>query len=124
MISGSVNADREAIIHLRVGGPSGQQQHEIEAIIDTGFTGFLTLPQTLVVALGLPWLCRQAGVLADGRVELFDVYVATVVWDGGPRTIEVEAADTDPLVGMRLLERYSLRIDVVSGGPVTITAIP
>jgi predicted aspartyl protease len=39
MITGVVNVNREAVIRLAVAGPSGQQQ-EIEAIIDTGFTGF------------------------------------------------------------------------------------
>ena len=95
MITSRVNANREATIRLLVLGPQGHQQ-EIEAIIDTGFTGFLTLPPMLVTTLGLAWLCRQAGILADGRVEYFDVYIATVTWDGQPRTVEVEAADTEP----------------------------
>ena len=47
MITGAVNANREATIRLVMSGSSGQQ-HEIEAIIDTGFTDFLTLPPTLV----------------------------------------------------------------------------
>ena len=77
MIAGLVNANREATIRLLVRGPQSHQQ-EITAIFDTGFTGFLTLPPLLVTTLGLAWLCRQSGILADGRVEYFDVYVATV----------------------------------------------
>ena len=123
MITGMVNANREAIIQFVALGPQGHQQ-EIEAVIDTGFTGFLTMPSALVAALGLAWLCRQPGILADGRVEFFDVYVATVIWDGQPRTVEVEAADTEPLVGMSLLDGHTLRIDVLSGGIVTITVFP
>ena len=123
MITGVVNANREATIRLVVIGPSGQQQ-EIEVIIDTGFTGFLTLPAVLIVALGLPWLCRQPGILADGSVDVFDVYTATVLWDGQSRTVEVEAADAEPLVGMSLLDHHSLRVDVLTGGVVTITALP
>jgi clan AA aspartic protease len=122
MITGAVNDNREATIRLVMSGSDGQQQ-EIEAIIDTGFTGYLTLPPILVQALGLAWLCRQPGILADGSVEVFDVYTATVLWDGQPRTVEVEAADTEPLVGMSLLDRHSLRIDVLTGGVVTITAL-
>jgi len=61
---------------------------------------------------------------ADGSIDVFDVYVATVIWDGRRRTVEVEAADTEPLVGMSLLDRQSLQIDVVGGGVVTITALP
>jgi clan AA aspartic protease len=123
MITGMVNANREATIRLMVLSPQGHQQ-EIEAIIDTGFTGFLTLPPLLVATLGLTWLCRQPGILADGRVEYFDVYVTTVIWDGQPRTVEVEAVDTEPLVGMSLLEHHALRIDVLNGGSVSITALP
>ena len=123
MITGVVNANREAIIRLVVTGPSGQQQ-DTEAIIDTGFTGFLTLPPARVTSLGLSWLSRQPGILADGSVDIFDVYVATVMWDGQPRTVEVEAADTEPLVGMSLLDRHSLRIDVLRGGVVTVSALP
>ena len=123
MITGIVNASREATIRFMVMGPQGHQQ-EIEAIIDTGFTGFLTLPPLLVTTSGLSWLCRQPGMLADGRVEYFDVYVATVIWDGQPRTIEVEAADTEPLVGMSLLEHHTWQIDILNGGIVTITALP
>jgi hypothetical protein len=47
-----------------------------------------------------------------------------VIWDGQPRTVEVEAADTEPLVGMSLLEHHALRIDVLNGGIVSITALP
>ena len=123
MITGVVNADREATIRLVVTGPSGPQQ-EIEAILDTGFTGCLTLPPGLVAVLALPWLCRQPGILADGTVDFFDVYVATLDWDGQLRTVEVAVADTDPLVGMMLLDGHSLQIDVVLGGSVAITALP
>lgn len=122
MITGVVNANQEAIIQLVVTGPSGQQQNS-EAIIDTGFTGFLTLPPAYIATLGLSWLSRQSGILADGSVDVFDVYVATVMWDGQSRTVEVEAANTEPLVGMSLLDRHSLRIDVLRGGVVTITAL-
>lgn len=123
MITGAVNPNREAIIRLAIAGPRGQQQ-EIEAIIDTGFTGFLTLPPAVVAALGLSWLSRQPGILADGSVDIFDVYVGSVLWDGQPRVVEVEVADTEPLVGMSLLAQHSLHIDVTNGGVVTITALP
>ena len=60
MISGVVTDDRQAVIHLTVRGPAGQEQ-EIEAIIDTGFDGSLSLPSSIVVQLGLAlapaWPC-------------------------------------------------------------------
>src|SRR5437016_5139470 len=123
MMTGIVNADLEPLRRLTV-RDAGGQPHDVEAVIDTGFNGFLTLPPPLIAALGLPWLCRQQGQLADGSVLAFDVYVATVDWHGQPRNVEVEAADAQPLLGMALMQGSELRIQVVPGGPVTIAGPP
>jgi predicted aspartyl protease len=67
MITGVVNPALEAIIPLLVQDATGGTR-QIEVVIDTGFNGSLTLPTALVASLGLPWLCRQQGLLADGSV--------------------------------------------------------
>ena len=72
MITGVVRDDRQAIVHLMVRGPAGQEQ-EIEAIIDTGFDGWLSLPSSLVVRLGLVWHRRGRALLADGSESVFDI---------------------------------------------------
>jgi hypothetical protein len=38
--------------------------------------------------------------------------------------VEIDAADTDPLVGMGLLYGYEVRIQAIEGGAVTIEALP
>ncbi len=122
MISGVVTHDRQAVIHLTVRGPAGQEQ-EIEAIIDTGFDGSLSLPSLIVVQLGLPWRQRGRALLADGSESVFDIYEATVDWDGEARRIAVDEAETVPLVGMFLLEGYELTVQVQPGGNVTLRAL-
>jgi clan AA aspartic protease len=122
-MTGTVNAALEAVLPLTVSGPSGQSA-DLEAVIDTGFTAFLTLPPSIVAALGLPWVSTQQVLLADGNVHAFDVFQATVFWDGQPRTVEVEAVDVQPLLGMRMLYRSAFHMDVVNGGAVTINALP
>ena len=112
-------ADLEAKLALRL--QSASEAPEIQAVIDTGFTGFLTLPSSLIVKLNLPWLCRQEGQLADGSLHAFDVYCVTVSWDGIPTVIEVEAADAEPLIGMEMLRGYELRMIVKAGGSVTVS---
>ena len=123
MITGHVNAHREAIIHLAVRGSQSQTQ-EIEAIIDTGFDGFLTLPPTLIDSLALPWRRRGRAVLADGSESLFDIYEATIMWDGTPRRIAVDSVEVAPLVGMALLDGHEVTIQAVRGGNVVITVLP
>jgi len=122
MITGVVTEDRQAIIKLTVRGPAGQEQ-EIEAIIDTGFDGWLCLPPSVVGLLGLVWRQRGRALLADGRESVFDIYEATVVWDGEVRRIPVDEAETAPLVGMSLLEGYQLTVQAQAGGNVTIRAL-
>jgi clan AA aspartic protease len=122
MITGVVSPYREALVRVTVRGPGGQEQ-EIEAVIDTGFDGALTLPLAHIVSLGLPWRRRGRALLADGSESLFDIYEATVVWDSMTRRIAVDAADTDPLIGMSLLYGYELTIQAVEGGHVIIQAL-
>ena len=121
MIEGFVNANLEAVVAIPLQGPAGQTR-EVDAVIDTGFNGYLTLPPTMVAELGLPVVGEAEAVLADGKEAVFDVYGVTVVWDDQPRFVESGAVGIDPLVGMALLDRHNLYIEVESGGRVTIQA--
>jgi len=93
VIIGVVNARREATLRLPVRDASGQEQ-QIEVVLDTGFSGSLTLPPPIIVALGRPFRSRGSALLADGSQTEFDIHAATISWDGAPRNILVEVADT------------------------------
>lgn len=123
MITGSVTAGREAMISFEVVDASGQP-HAVDAIVDTGYTGFLTLPPSTIASLGLAWRGYHQVILGDGSPGLFDVYIGTVLWDGQPRQIDIDCADTDPLVGMSLLDGYALYVEVRAGAVVTVSALP
>ena len=118
MITGLVKSD-EGRIRLKVKGLRGREQ-EVEAVIDTGYTASLTLPPALINALGLPWRSVERFTLADGSERILDVYLAKDEWDGKTRTILVDEADADPLVGMRLLRGHELKMHVRARGKVTI----
>jgi clan AA aspartic protease len=123
MISGTVNARLEAIVQVTVHDANGHP-HPVDAVVDTGFTGYLTLPPSTIATLGLRWLASQQGQLADGTVVVFDIYAATVVWDGRPRAVRVNASDSEPLLGTRMLQDHELRVEVRDGGGVTVEARP
>ena len=122
MILGNVNTNREAIIQLAVLGETKQKQG-IRAVIDTGYTGYLTLPASVITNLGLTWYMQQEGILGDGSLCMFNVYEASVIWDGQIRSVEINESEADPLVGMALLEGFELKIQGVAGGLVTLTAL-
>ncbi len=121
MIQGVVNAAYEAIVTIHLQGSEGRTR-EIEAVVDTGYSGFLTLPPGLVDELGLPFAYMGQAFLANDAEVDFDVHYATVLWDGQPRDIEADATGSTPLVGMLLLERHNLNIEVERGGRVVIAA--
>lgn len=64
MITGVVNVNGEAVVRIVV-GDLGKQRVVVDAIIDTGYTGFLTLPPYTIAELNLPWRGSEEGVLGD-----------------------------------------------------------
>jgi clan AA aspartic protease len=121
VIEGVVNAAHEAIVSLSLRGAEGRTQ-DIEAVVDTGYTGFLTLPPALVDELGLPFAYVGRAFLANDDEVEFDVHHVTVLWDGQPRRIRTAATGSTPLVGMLLLDGHDLNIQVRDGGRVVIQA--
>jgi clan AA aspartic protease len=119
MISGQVNSNLEAVILLTVLGPYGEAR-EIEAIIDTGFSGYLTLPPEIITTLGIDAIAVEQAILADGAGIPSELCMAKIVWDGRERAIEINTLESDPLVGMALLDGYEVNIRVAVGGGVTI----
>ncbi len=123
MIAGTVNARREAVIGLRVRGPGGAES-SVEAVIDTGFSGSLTLPPAVVTTLGLVRVSTSHAILADGSDCPFDVFEVEVEWGTDWRSILVSAVGTEVLAGMRLFADHELRIAVAPGGAVSVTRLP
>ena len=122
MIHGRIR-NREAIIDLEIATP-GQPSQQVEAIIDTGYNGYLTLPDPLVTNLGLPLAGYRRGMLADGSVTRLTVYLASVVWSGRQKEVLISQAAGAPLIGMSLLEGNRLTMDVVDGGNLIIEELP
>jgi clan AA aspartic protease len=122
VISGKVTANREAVIELEVVG-SEQRKERVEAAIDTGFNGDLTLSKDLVNSLELRPAGNRIATLGDGNTVILDVYLARVIWHEQEREVLVLQADGGSLVGMSLLYGNRVELTVLAGGDVTINPL-
>ena len=123
MMTGRMTARREATLRLTVLGPD-QRQHAVDAVLDTGFNGFLTLPSHVVQTLRLPFVGHRRATLADGSIVVLDLYLATVLWHEQEREVLVLQADGELLVGMALLYGSRVVLHVVDDGDVLIEPWP
>ena len=123
MIRGVVNNHLEAWVDLAVVGDDLPTEN-FSAVIDTGFSDFLTLPIAVLEKFRAVPVTHVIVTLADGSEIISQLFELTVIWDGVPTTIDVHAAEVEPLVGMAMLADHDLHIRVVHDGEVTIAAIP
>lgn len=111
-MTGSVDGSGRALVRVRLRNPTATMETELDAWIDTGFTGELVLPQHNVNSLGLPLGPSVMARLADGSDMQLDTYTCLIEWFDEWRRIEVVANDGQyPLLGVGLLLDRDLHID-------------
>ena len=106
--TGRVTAAREALLRLRL--IAGET---VECLVDTGFTGALVLPQSLVTRLGLPVVGREVFEMVGGHRFVASVALAEVEWLGETRAVRVIVSE-DSLLGTELLDGTRLTVDFIA----------
>jgi clan AA aspartic protease len=119
MIIGRVNENLEAVISLSV-VKTNNDIREIEAVVDTGYSGYFSLSFELISELNLSRIGQAQLTLADGTIINSNVYEATILWEGQPRIIQVDAFESSILVGMSLLKNCDFNMRVAVNSPVSI----
>jgi clan AA aspartic protease len=109
----------EARIDLVVFGPAGHRK-TVAAVVDTGPSGWLTLPKSVIDDLGLLKTGTVRAALANGSEAEFNTYEGAVLWNRRRHRIEVEEAETTPLIGISLMAGCELKMEVWRGGDVSI----
>lgn len=122
MLTGHVTSDKEAVIPIEVLGAEGRIA-QVEAGIDTGYNGFLTLPRTVIEDLGLTFVGPARAALGDGNEVRMDLFLAAVHWEDGPRDVLVLETEGGTLVGMALLGGCRVVMDVEEDGIVSIESL-
>ena len=99
-------------VHVQIGSPRHiEQELDLEALVDTGFDGGLTISPALIDPsitpdTHLPWQ------LADGSQILTPAYLATVqIAQFPPVTTIVIALGDEPLLGRSVTDSFRLIFD-------------
>ena len=120
MMTGHVTAEGEIALTL---APADPQSTPIEAIVDTGFNGELTLPSDLLQSLGAIPAGTRTAELADGSLVVMNVHAVRILWHGQPCDVAAMETDSTPLVGMSLLWGSRVAFDARDQGTLAIEEI-
>ena len=84
----------------------------IEAVIDTGFSGFLCIPVSVAIQIGLELFGQETVILADGSKKRQLTFLGTVVFEKKEIPIEISLTNADEaLLGVGLLQNKKLEIN-------------
>ncbi|BAT56168.1 hypothetical protein NOS3756_51700 [Nostoc sp. NIES-3756] len=89
---------------------SNQPDFTIEFVIDTGFTGDLSLPLAAVNLMNLPFLYELSANLTNNSWVDIPLHEAVILWNGEERVVNVLATGRRPLLGTALLDGYELTL--------------
>ena len=119
MIRGRVNQRLEPVVNVSI-LDDHDIAHSFEFILDTGFSGQLSLPSDVINRLGLYYSGQRAVSMADGFAHNVDVFTARVLLHENWRPVFVIRLDSFPLLGMRSLLGCTLSMNVYAGGRVVV----
>ena len=112
----------EARVNIDIAG-SNREFRSIEVVVDTGFTGFLTLPESVIDEINLDTFGQRPAILANGELRMFDIYGAVIRWQGQERVAIVHESDGKSLLGMALLTGNRIIVDAREAGDVSIESL-
>ena len=116
---GKISDELEAVVRVEFPAPDGTTR-SIDAVVDTGFNGCLTLPRALINEFRFEAVGQTLATLGDGTEIRLPRHLGTILWLGAAREAVILEAEGGPLLGMSLLLGTRIQLDVVPGGQVTI----
>ena len=108
-------------IHIQDGNSDWQT---LRCVVDTGFTGQLALPESVVRQLELNLNNETRVTPAAGPPVLTLAGSVLIDWMERIMPARVVQADAHPLLGMSLLRNHRIAIDAVADGAVTVAPLP
>ena len=109
----------EARVDIGIAGSNSIFQ-TVAVVVDTGYSGALTLPEPIAHELGLRSTQTRYVVLANGQTEQVGVCAARLLRDGHALDVLPHLMGDKPMIGTTLLAGSRLSIDWWDGGDVMI----
>ncbi len=115
MIQGTFGEDGELFFEIELITAKGLEL-PIDALLDTGFSGWLVINKQDLQGLDWPYLCKEVMRMAQGESS-FDLYAGKIRIDEKEFDIPVYAGEevTEILLGRQWLKTGRLLVDIASG---------
>ena len=101
MVKGFINENLEPIISI---GIYFSTLNTFDAIIDTGFNGYISIPEKIIKLTSWIFIGHDEYELADGKILKEKVYLGEIIFNGKVQKVYVLSNKTkDILIGTKLL---------------------
>ena len=111
MIEDIINNFDEPIIKLDI-CLSSNNSKKVNAIIDTGFNGYISIPNTLIEESNWDFLGTEEYELANGDIVEEKVYLGKIFFDGDElQVFSLTNRTNDVLIGTKVLKNKILKIN-------------
>ena len=101
----------------------GQEIESFSGTLDTGFTGWVALPEAEIEKLGLEFSHTDILTLADSGNVQAPLYVGEVLLVDSWLRVFVVGIGLVPLVGTGLVRNARLTVDLIPNGTIDYTAL-
>ena len=111
MIEGIVNDFDEPIIRLDI-HISSNNSKKVNAIIDTGFNGYISIPTILIEQSNWDFIGTEEYELANGDIVEEKLYLGKIIFDGDEiEVFSLTNRTKDVLIGTKILKNKILKVD-------------
>jgi len=125
-IRGSLDSSRSPVVTIAVSAPSGPST-SFDAVIDTGFTGFVQVPEPHAQELGLTPRTASEMQYPDGRIESIPLAWGSVTLAGEvqDRFVHIQHGSDEVIVGVEFLRRFrkTLVLSIADGTVLLIDTL-
>jgi clan AA aspartic protease len=106
-LRGSLDDHYSPVVTIAVSAPSGPSEF-VDALIDTGFTGFIQLPERRARELGLTPRAVSETQYADGRIDTVPLAWAKVALGPDVREgfVHLQRGNDEAIIGVDLLRVF------------------